>query len=185
MMPVNRCVTYLIIVMMFMACNIDVTAQNADSVQNQTSQTNTKKRSAARASLYSAIVPGAGQVYNRKYWKVPIVYAGMGTFTYLSLQYQNEFTRYKSALLKRQNGEQDEFYGLLSDEAIENEMDRWHRLRDLNIIGATLFYVLQIIDANVDASLSDFDVSDDLSLVVKPLQTPTNHSMTLCLSYKF
>ncbi|MFW5805142.1 MAG: DUF5683 domain-containing protein [Bacteroidales bacterium] len=180
-----RSLTYLLTLLIFFACNVIVKAQESDSLQDQSPQPEIKKRSAAKASLYSAVLPGAGQVYNNKYWKVPIVYAGLGAFTYLSLQYQYEFIRYKSALLDRQDGEQDEFYGQLSDEAIKNEMDRWHRMRDLNIIGATLIYVLQIIDANVDASLSDFDVSDDISLMIKPLQTPTNNSMTLCLSYKF
>ena len=72
--------------------------------------------------------------------------------------------RFRNAYLLRQDGGVDEFYDILSKEGLVNEMDRYRRYRDLNIIGAALFYVLQIIDANVDASLSDFDVSDDLSL---------------------
>ncbi|MFO7790865.1 MAG: DUF5683 domain-containing protein [Bacteroidota bacterium] len=189
----NKLLTYLLIIFLASVFSGNTCAQSQDSVPageesletNNTDKQSGLKRSPLKASIYSAVLPGAGQIYNRKYWKVPIVYAGIGTFTYLGFQYQQQFTRYKSALINRQNGEPDEFEGLLSDNAIENEMDRLRRMRDLNIIGATLMYLLQIIDANVDASLSDFDVSDDLSLMLKPVRTHESQPMTLCLSLNF
>lgn len=191
----NKLLPYLVILLLVSAISGNARAQNQDSVSageetpeagNATEKQSSRlKRSPMKATIYAAVLPGAGQIYNRKYWKVPIVYAGIGSFAYLGLQYQQQFTRYKSALINRQNGEPDEFEDLLSANALENEMDRWRRLRDLNIIGVTLVYVLQIIDANVDASLSDFDVSDDLSFMIKPVRSPKKQSMALCLSLNF
>jgi hypothetical protein len=96
--------------------------------------------------------------------------------------------RFKDAYLLRQDGGIDEFYDILTAEALINEMDRYRRFRDLNIIGATLFYVIQIVDANVDAALSDFDVSDDISLSISQPGTPfatAQQSIGFTLSLKF
>ncbi len=130
---------------------------------------NQNVKSPLRASIYSAVLPGAGQIYNRKIWKAPIVWAGMGTFGYFTFSNHHQFMRFKKAYLLRKDGGVDEFYNVLTPQGLINEMDRYRRFRDLSIVGATLFYILQIIDANVDASLSDFDVGDDLSLKIKPM----------------
>lgn len=115
-----------------------------------------------------AIVPGAGQAYNRKYWKMPIVYASMGTCIYFAVSNQKQFSRFKKAYMQRDNGESDEFYGILSNEAIINNMDRNRKIRDYFIAGTVLLYALQIIDANVDAHLFYFDVGDNLSAWLYP-----------------
>lgn len=115
-----------------------------------------------------AIVPGAGQAYNRKYWKMPIVYASMGTCIYFSISNQKQFNRFKKAYIQRDNGEKDEFYGMLSKEAILNNMDRNRKIRDYTLAGTLLLYALQIVDANVDAHLFYFDVGDDLSAHIYP-----------------
>lgn len=173
----------MILLCVFLSTN--TYAQIEKDTAQQAEKSKTIKKSPLKASLYSAVLPGAGQVYNGKIWKVPIIYAGIGSFSYLALQHQSEFTRFKSALLKRQNGESDEFEGILNKDALLNEMDKYRRFRDLNLIGATLIYVLQIIDANVDASLSDFDVSDDLSFYLKPNNTINNRYMAMGLTIKF
>jgi hypothetical protein len=145
-------------------------------------------KSPRKASIYSAVLPGAGQIYNGKYWKAPIVWVGMGTFAYMAIDNQSKFMRFKDAYLLRQDGGTDEFYDILTPEALINEMDRYRRFRDLNIIGATLFYVVQIIDANVDASLSDFDVSDDISLRIGQPGTSfaaTQQNLGFTLTLKF
>lgn len=135
---------------------------------NQENEPPIKRHSPRRATLYSTFLPGLGQVYNKKYWKIPVVYAGLGVCTYLAIDNNNEFNRYKNAYVIRKDGEQDEFFGILNEQALLNEMDRWRKLRDYSIIGIAAFYVLQIIDANVDAHLYHFDISDDLSLKVFP-----------------
>ena len=158
----------------------------SDSVSNSTV---IKKKSPLKASLMSAVIPGAGQIYNQKYWKAPVVWVGLGTFTYFAYFNHQEFNRYRSAYLTRQDDKIDEFYDVLTYDALENEMDRWRSYRDWNLIGVTLLYILQIVDANVDASLCDFDVSDDISLrLATPVVTTsvlTQPTMGLTLSLRF
>ena len=130
------------------------------------------EHSPRKASIYSAALPGLGQFYNKKYWKIPIVYSGIGAFTYLAINNQQEFNRYRTAVLQREAGEIDEFTDL-NVTGLINNMDKYRRNRDLNIIGAFAIYVIQIVDANVDANLFDFDIGDDLSLRILP-QTINN-----------
>lgn len=152
-------------------------------VQISFGQTNKEKSTAEhsprKATIYSAVLPGLGQIYNKKYWKIPIVYGGMGAFTYLAIQNQNEFNRYKTAILQREAGEVDEFTDVNGNEiynetALLNYMDKYRKNRDLNIIGVAVVYAIQIVDANVDANLFDFDISDELSIRVFP-QTLNNY----------
>jgi len=177
------------LVILGVAANPLLSQENPDTLKNETLVLKDKRvKSPRKASLYSAVLPGAGQIYNGKYWKAPIVWAGMGTFAYMAMDNQSKFMRFKDAYLLRQDGGIDEFYDNLTADALINEMDRYRRFRDLNIIGATLFYVIQIVDANVDAALSDFDVSDDISL---RLSQPGNsfataqQSLGLTLTLKF
>ena len=146
-----------------------------DTVSKEKVKEQEKIHSPKTATLL-AIVPGAGQAYNRKYWKMPIVYATMGTCMYFAISNQKQFGRFKKAYMQRDNGEHDEFYGILSNEAIINNMDRNRKIRDYFIAGTVLLYALQIIDANVDAHLFYFDVGDNLSAAFYP-QT-FNHAYT-------
>ena len=124
-----------------------------------------------KATMYSAVLPGLGQIYNRKYWKVPVVYAGFATLAYF-IDYNNEqYLRFKTAYLYRIDGDEttvDEFAGRYSDQALQSGKDTYRRWRDLNIIGVFGLYAFQIIDATVDAYLFDYDIGDDLSLRVAP-----------------
>ncbi len=131
------------------------------------------EHSPRKATIYSAAVPGLGQFYNKKYWKIPIVYVGIGAFTYLAIDNQQEFSRFKTARLLRVDSLPDEFttaegVQTYNNTALENNMDKYRRQRDLNIIGAFVIYAIQIVDANVDANLFDFDIGDDLSLKILP-----------------
>ncbi|MDL2262362.1 DUF5683 domain-containing protein [Bacteroidales bacterium OttesenSCG-928-I21] len=129
-----------------------------------------KAHSPKKAAIYSAVLPSLGQIYNKKYWKLPIVYVGIGAFTYFAIDNQKEFNKYKKAYILRDEGKQDEFAGILNEQALLNEMDRWRKYRDLCIAGVAIIYALQIIDANVDAHLLNFDVGDNLSLKIIPTQ---------------
>ena len=101
-----------------------------DTVSKEKIKEQEKFHSPKTATLL-AIVPGAGQAYNRKYWKMPIVYATMGTCIYFAISNQQQFSRFKKAYMQRDNGEHDEFYGMLSKEALMNNMDR-NRKDDLS-----------------------------------------------------
>lgn len=132
-----------------------------------------------KATTLACIFPGAGQVYNRSYWKVPFVVGGFATMAYCIDWNNRGFQRFKKAYAlladyeqnpdKYPNGPTDEFQGRYSSDYIKNLRDNYRRNRDLCIILTGALYVLQIIDAHVDAHLKDYDVSDDLSINLEPL----------------
>lgn len=138
-----------------------------------------------RATIYSAILPGAGQVYNRKYWKVPIVLGGLGVSYWFINDNNKEYQRYRSAYLDVVNGRLDEFNGQYSGDQLRNVADTYHRWRDLSYVAFGLVYALNIIDASVDAYFVRFDVSDDLTLRAGPsLDLAAQGALGITLSVK-
>lgn len=139
-----------------------------------------------KATTLSTICPGAGQVYNGSYWKVPIVVGGIATFAYVIDWNNRGYKRFKTAYdLISETGMDydkriDEFkdYRNLSHESIKKYKDSFRRNRDLCIILACGFYILNIIDAHVDAHLRDYDISDDLAFSVAPSITPFHMAST-------
>lgn len=154
----------------------DLKAQQKDSLRIQTDSLSTElvevtQHSPRKATLMSAIIPGLGQVYNKKYWKVPIIYAGIGGLYYVFNYNQELYRSYKIAYILRMDKSPDtvdEYEGIYSAENLLTYQELYRRNRDLSIIGMAAFYVLNIIDANVDAHLFSFDVSEDLSLQWQP-----------------
>lgn len=134
----------------------------------------------SKAAFYSAVLPGLGQIYNKRYWKVPIVYAALGTGVYAYTYNDDLYDRFRSAFKRRRAGfTDDEFYDLnnsgivpgspdLSDQALQDAQERYQRDRDLALLITVALYALNIIDANVDAHLKQFNVDDDLSLDIRP-----------------
>jgi len=118
----------------------------------------------SRAAFYSAVIPGLGQAYNKKFWKIPLVYAGIGTGIYFYTENNKDFNRFRDAFKRRLAGfEDDEFQGITT-ERLEDAQRTASRNRDVSIIVAIAFYVLNIIDANVDAHLRQFNINSDLSI---------------------
>lgn len=142
----------------------------------------TRKHSPTLATLMSMAVPGSGQVYNKKYWKVPIIYAGIGTSLYFAFSNNKEFKRYKEAYVYRVDDDSttvDEFVDVLSEQSIETNMDAFRRNRDFSFIIAGLFYVMNIVDAAVDAHLFTFPVNDHLTFKLEPnLQLTDNREIS-------
>ena len=124
--------------------------------------------SVLKATLFSAVVPGLGQFYNKRYWKIPIVYAGVAVTTYFIITNQNYYNKYNSALIARDHGQIDPYYNIYSSSEMSTIITYYHRNRDISIIAAAAVYVLQLVDANVDAQLHGFDVSDNISLRFNP-----------------
>jgi hypothetical protein len=125
-----------------------------------------------KATIMSAALPGLGQVYNGKWWKVPIIYGGFAGLTYMAVNNHVQMTRYRDAYLLRHDDDPDtvdEFDGRYSDANLRELKTTSQRSRDLSFIIMGLLYVLNIIDANVDGHLKDFDVSEDLSLRIRPM----------------
>ena len=117
----------------------------------------------AKAAFYSAVVPGLGQVYNKKYWKIPIIYAGMAAGVYFYKQQDDEYDRFRDAYKRRLAGyDDDEFQGISDDRLINAQKSAQNK--SISIIVTVAFYLLNVVDANVDAHLRQYEVSEDLSL---------------------
>lgn len=131
-----------------------------------------------KATTLSTICPGAGQIYNKSYWRVPIVIGGMASTIY-TIDWNNRgYKRFKTAYALRVDydknpdkypgGAADEFRGAYSATFLKNLKDSYRRNRDLCILLTAGVYMLQIIDAHVDAHLQDYDISDDLTMNLEP-----------------
>lgn len=124
-----------------------------------------------RAGLYSALLPGAGQAYNHKYWKVPIVWGAIGTSIYFVQRNTREYERYKDAYVALVDGDPtttDEFNGAYTSDAVLDVAETYRKWRDWSYIALAGSYILNIMDASVDAHFTRFDVGRDLSLQVMP-----------------
>ena len=124
---------------------------------------------ARTATILSACLPGLGQAYNKKYWKTPIVLAVIGGAAYWS-SYNHKQYKFYSNNLKAENDNDSSTINTTNFDTpyLLNEKKYYKKYRDVGIIVVLAGYVLNMIDANVDAHLSTFDVSDDLSLQIKP-----------------
>lgn len=143
-----------------------------------------------KATILSACLPGAGQIYNKKWWKAPIVWGGIGTALYLSQQHRNDYHFWKDQYIRRVDTDLEDDYPNASNASLENQMETYRKWMETSYIVAGAIYVLQILDANVDAQLMSFDVSDDLSLNVQPnvyidrRQQQATYGLTFKLGFK-
>lgn len=147
----------------------------ADTVSKTTPQKRIKgdfsNHSPKKATWMSAALPGLGQIYNRRYWKPPIIYAGLGVALYFLIDNQVKFTEARNSYRARMNVAGYTIstkYSTMSSEQILADRDFYRTNRDYSIIGVGGVYLLNIIDAVVDAHLRRFDISDDLSMKVRP-----------------
>lgn len=121
------------------------------------------------AALYSAILPGLGQVYNKKYWKVPLVMAAIGGGIYAVTWNQKNYDIYLDAYRIRLSGGIDDYFDILKDEdQLIAWMDFYRNQRDLSIFITIGIYAFNILDAYVDAHLINFNIDENLSLKVEP-----------------
>ncbi len=164
---------------------------NLDSLQENSMSIGIQKNSPVKASIYSAVLPGLGQFYNKKYWKVPIFLGGFAVLIYY-IDYNNsmyiKYKRYYRDLLADDPANKSylEHYifvsGRLTEEDLENstyksklessfesQKDYWKRNRNLLYVGFVVAYIANIVDAAVDAHFKNFDVSDDLSFNFEPV----------------
>lgn len=152
-----------------------------------------------KATTLSTICPGAGQIYNKSYWRVPIVIGGLASTIY-TIDWNNRgYQRFKTAYSLRvdydnnpdkyPNGSADEFRGNYTATFLKNLKDSYRRNRDLCILLTAGIYLLNILDAHVDAHLQDYDISDDLSMNMEPFFDVTTvgskPAMGVNLSLKF
>ncbi len=174
----------------------------------------TAYHSPRKAALYAAVFPGLGQIYNRKYWKVPVVYAGFATLGYFVYFNGAHYITYRDAYLDftDKNPGTTSYLNLISSSIdpseyddvlypetykkeyrdwivtqLENGMKYYKRYRDLSVIGLAGWYILTVLDAVVDAQLFDFDITQDLSMRILPAIRPdgTGTAAGLTCSFTF
>jgi len=147
----------------------------------------------SKAAFYSALLPGLGQAYNKKYWKVPIVWGVVGAGVYFYVRNDKQFDRYRDAYKNRLAGfKNDEFYGtgdtpLISNDGLIRAQDQFRRQKELSLIITFGLYALNILDANVDAHLLQFNVDENLSLspYYQYNEMENTSDLGLTLNFKF
>ena len=155
------------------------------------SQVLKKTKSPTKASIYSALLPGAGQIYNGKYWKTPLVYASLGTAFYIANWHKKEYLHYRKAFEFRTDNKEetiDAYVDIYTESNLVTIKNYHQKNRDLGYIITVGIYLLNIIDASVDAHLFNFNVNDNLALEVKPkvskFQNNNLFALSLCLNLK-
>jgi hypothetical protein len=152
-----------------------------------------------KAAIYSAILPGLGQIYNKKYWKVPIVYAAVGIPIYTFFDNRTWYNRIRYALDVYSAGPTDPNYNEMLEqvhpklqnwvitgrsETLLNYRNDFRKNMDYSILFTLLFWGLNVVDATVDAHLKGFNVNDNLSMQVKPALL-SNNTVGVSLIFKF
>jgi len=141
-------------------------------------------KSPRKAAILSSALPGLGQIYNKKYWKVPIIYAGLLTSAYYINDNNIQYKRYKNAYLKRldNNPNNDDFVGKYSSGDLLILKDFYRRNREISILCFVGTYIINVLDASVDSHLFDYDISEDISLQIKPTSTANLNGLSLTLN---
>jgi hypothetical protein len=203
---------YVIRLVLALFCSFSCLSQQENTPKDSTSTTATLKITdsipsktriydplrPAKATFFSAILPGLGQAYNKKYWKIPIVYGALGTSLYFYITQNKEHNRFRDAFKRRLAGfSDDEFFrdaqgNLLEEPRVSNDgLIRAQRLTRRNTEVALLvsvgIYALNILDANVDAHLLQYNIDENLTLAphyqLNPMDRSGNAGLTL--NFKF
>jgi len=181
---------YIFILASFFWSQANWAQQEITIVPNDTTKTVIDPNAPAKAAFFSALVPGLGQAYNKKYWKIPIVYVGLGAGIYFYSFNQREYHKFRDEYKRRLDGTFDPNRPIFGD--IDNDRliraQRFHqRNRDLSALITVGIYILNIIDANVDAHLLQFNVNDNLSVSpdIYHNQMDNRFNTGLKLTYEF
>ena len=185
--------TRLVYIFLLLLFPILLSAQNTKHVTKKGFPSDSvfiKEHSVRKATLYS-LFPGAGQFYNRRYWKIPIIYAGLFVTGGFIKETNQKFNDYKNEAINRYNYDVVKNFPDLSDDEVLEKKNFYEKQRNLNILIFVGIYILQIVDATVDAQFFNFDVSSDVSLRAEPyirqsefdLTAPINTGITLSLNF--
>lgn len=141
----------------------------------------------AKAAFYSAVLPGLGQAYNKKYWKIPLVYGAIGTSLYFYIDNNKKYHQYRDAYKRRLEGYTDDDFSHLDKTRLIADQKFYQRNRDLSALVTLAFYALNIIDANVDAALIQFNVDENLSVrpIIYPNDVTFKTNVGLTINYNF
>jgi hypothetical protein len=132
-----------------------------------------KQHSPTKASIMSLCLPGLGQIYNRKIWKVPIIYAGFGVFTYFIVTNADQYSTFKGAYTASINHDSTSKYNYLTERYTSDDLlsarDYYRRNLEITCLLTIVWYILNVIDATVDAHLFTYNISKDISLKLDPV----------------
>jgi len=149
-----------------------VYSQVKDTVPELPDSIREKEHSPTKATLMSTFLPGLGQIYNKKYWKVPIIYVGFGVMTYFIIFNTNLYIDYKCAYIESSYGNMNGSYSDLVNKYTKDELlsarEYYRRNLEISCLITALWYVLNIVDAAVDAHLYTYKITDKLSLKLEP-----------------
>jgi len=152
-----------------------------------------KEHSPTKATIMSACLPGLGQIYNRKYWKVPIIYAGFGVMTYFIYTNADEYLDFRCAYIESvngiTNGNYEDLVARYTQQELLSAVEYYRRNLEISVLITALWYVLNIVDATVDAHLFTYNISENLTLKASPeLMLPVRGHLVqpglkLCLNF--
>ena len=183
--------TYLALALFLIVFNIchsqeDIIITAQDSTALKPNEFNVL--SPAKAAFYSAILPGLGQAFNKKYWKIPLVYGALGTGIYYYTINNKDYNRARDAYKLRLNGKPNEFDGLngnilLTDEALIRAQKSYKKERDLSLLVTVGLYVIQILEASTNAHLLQHNVDDNLTFSPKLLKNDITNKTIVGASF--
>lgn len=169
---------FIPVLILFLLSSSAFSQTNPEKKDTSVSELSNKR--ANKAALMSALVPGFGQAYNHKYWKLPILYCGFGFLIYLIGTNDKAYKDYRTAIKYRNDSDPltiDNYPRFTAQDLVVRK-DFYRRNRDLSIILTGVLYTLNIVDAYVDSQLLNFDVSDNLSIHSSPFLFQSNQSNT-------
>jgi hypothetical protein len=173
---------------------VDTTNKITDSTSRKnilSLDTSAKKYNPKIATFRSAVLPGWGQAYNKKYWKIPIIYGALGTTAGIFLYNLKTYKQLKTAIILRSDTDVgndslvDKKFRLLSTESIRTYRNSFRQNVDYSVLVFLVFWGLNVVDATVDAHLKSFDVSDKISLRIRPGYQPLAKSGGISLLFSF
>ncbi len=174
-LPVLILVFFLMMPFSAMAQQENTVQDEHDRVENEV----THAPSPGRAAMLSATLPGMGQIYNQRYWKVPIIYAGFGTLAYFIDFNNSNYRKWREAWIARVDGNPNtvDDFPIYSDAELERAMNYYRRNLEITYVLTAALYLLNILDASVDAHLMTFDVGEDLTMGLQPATFPSAGGM--------
>lgn len=161
-----------------------------EDIKNANTSGISPKYNPTKAGLYSAVLPGLGQFYNKKYWKIPIVFGAIGTGLAITFYNDKQYKRYRTAFVAELNGQENEFSNIpgIDKNVLGNAQDSAKRQRDYAIAITGLVYILNIVDAVVDAHLYEGRHDPDLEIsptVINDGFGFNNSKAGLAINFKF
>jgi hypothetical protein len=172
----KRYLASLIFILLILCPAISAFSQSDTTFVELPDSIREKEHSPTKATIMSACLPGLGQIYNKKYWKVPVIYAGLGIMSYFIYTNTDEYLNYKCAYIESSNGNMNGSYSYLTQRYSKDELlssrEYYRRNLEISILITVLWYAVNILDATVDAHLYTFNISDRLTMKVEPAMLP-------------